>query len=114
MKNLSDTTVVEVLNGQITTGDRVAFCYKNGNSADMAVGIVVGFKEMTVNKYHASQPATIIRVMIRYSRRSVGTFNRETRVYESESVTDFPSHLTGVERHDKIVKLSWGVDNKSR
>lgn len=77
---------LKVLNGWIQVGDRVAYAVRDGNTAEMAVGTVTGFKERETY----SGAFKVIRVKIHVDERS----GYRGAGYDG-----------GCEQHDRIIKL---------
>ena len=83
---------ITVLNGEVHVGDQVAYAVRNGNHADIVMGEVIGFEERTPTGYWTNAK-TVTRIKVRVDKRSGWRSN---------------SAITGVEKHDRVVKLNAG------
>ena len=81
---------VEVLNGTVRAGDMVAYAVRNGNAADIVMGKVIGFEDHMGGSYHRPGK-TVTRIKVEVHKRSG---------WRSDKA------ITGVERHDRVVKLN--------
>jgi len=87
---------VEVLNGTIDIGDRVAFAARVGNLAQIRVGEVVGF----VTKEAPYGKGTITRIKIRVTLQS-----DHVRFGNKHGASPHVDRIAGVEIAERVVRL---------